>query len=54
MEWVYAAKFHNMPTMEFMELPVEDKVFLIASYRVDAEASAVMAQHRKDYPDEYK
>lgn len=54
MEWVYTAKFHGIPTLDFMNLAVEDKVFLIAAYRVDAEASAVMAQHRKDYPDMYK
>jgi hypothetical protein len=48
LEWIHAAKFNGYRTMDFLREPVDDQVFMIAAYRVDARLNAVIAKERAD------
>jgi hypothetical protein len=48
LEWIYAAKFNGFNTMEFLRESLDDQVFMIAAYRVDAQLKAVIEEERAE------
>lgn len=47
-EWIFTAKWAGYKWTEFIELPVEDREFIIATRRIEGQIEAVVTNEQKE------